>query len=68
MIAALIAALQRMGSGATDESAAMEAAGFEPLLVEGGALNFKLTYPEDFALAQAVLECRARNRTDKDTA
>ena len=59
-VGTLIQALQREGPGVTDESSAMEAAGFEPLLVEGGSLNFKLTYPEDFALAEAVLERRAR--------
>jgi 2-C-methyl-D-erythritol 4-phosphate cytidylyltransferase len=56
----LIQALQQQGLGVTDESSAIEAAGFEPLLVEGGSLNFKVTYPEDFGLAQAVLESRAR--------
>ena len=29
-----------------------------PLLVEGSAQNFKVTYPQDFALAQAVLLAR----------
>jgi len=29
-----------------------------PLLVEGSAQNFKVTYPQDFALAQAVLQSR----------
>jgi hypothetical protein len=28
-------------------------------LVRGSAQNFKLTYPEDFALAQALLEARS---------
>jgi 2-C-methyl-D-erythritol 4-phosphate cytidylyltransferase len=67
-VGALIQALQQVGPSVTDESSAMEAAGFEPLLVEGGSLNFKLTYPEDFALAQAVLERRARDHTNKDPA
>jgi 2-C-methyl-D-erythritol 4-phosphate cytidylyltransferase len=40
---------------ATDEAGAVEAAGGKPLLVEGGARNFKVTYPGDFALAGAVL-------------
>ena len=42
----------------TDESSAMEAAGHRPLLVRGSAQNFKVTYPEDFALAEAILRSR----------
>ncbi|RRD57691.1 2-C-methyl-D-erythritol 4-phosphate cytidylyltransferase [Comamonadaceae bacterium OH2545_COT-014] len=44
--------------GLTDEASAMEAAGHAPLLVCGSAQNFKVTYPEDFALAEAVLRSR----------
>lgn len=43
----------------TDEASAMEALGLAPLLVEGGAENFKLTYPADFALAEAILQGRS---------
>ena len=32
--------------------------GYRPLLVPGGAQNFKVTYPDDFALAEAVLKGR----------
>ena len=39
----------------TDESSAMERLGHAPKLVRGSAKNFKVTYPEDFALAEAVL-------------
>jgi 2-C-methyl-D-erythritol 4-phosphate cytidylyltransferase len=46
---------REQGVEVTDESSAMEAAGFKPLLVPGSAQNFKVTYPEDFALAEAVL-------------
>jgi 2-C-methyl-D-erythritol 4-phosphate cytidylyltransferase len=42
----------------TDESSALEFVGKAPLLVKGSAQNFKVTYPQDFALAQAVLESR----------
>lgn len=42
-------------AGITDEASAMEAQGARPLLVRGSAQNFKVTYPEDFALAEAVL-------------
>ena len=34
-------------------------AGQRPLLVHDSAQNVKITYPEDFALAQAVLQARA---------
>lgn len=52
-------ALQAAGDAVTDESSAMEHLGKAPLLVEGSAQNFKVTYPQDFALAQAVLQARA---------
>ena len=48
-------ALQAAGPQVTDESSAMEAMGWQPLLVPGSARNFKVTYPEDFALADALL-------------
>ncbi|HEY6133717.1 MAG TPA: 2-C-methyl-D-erythritol 4-phosphate cytidylyltransferase [Rubrivivax sp.] len=49
---ALIAA----GDAVTDESSAMEALGLAPRLVMGSAHNLKITLPEDFALAQALME------------
>lgn len=42
----------------TDESGAMERLGHSPKLVRGSLQNFKVTYPEDFALAEAVLQSR----------
>ncbi len=51
-------AAQDAGLEVTDEASAMEAAGFKPLLVPGSAQNFKVTYPEDFALAEAILTHR----------
>ena len=51
-------ALEKFGSIATDEASAMEATGQHPRLVPGSALNFKVTYAEDFALAEAVLAQR----------
>ena len=50
---------QAAGTAVTDEASAMEALGQHPLLVEGSVQNFKVTYPQDFALAQAVLLARA---------
>ena len=44
----------------TDESSAMERMGLQPKLVRGSAQNFKVTYPEDFALAEAVLQSRSQ--------
>ncbi|MEI8168391.1 MAG: 2-C-methyl-D-erythritol 4-phosphate cytidylyltransferase [Rhodoferax sp.] len=57
-IGALVDALQQAGDQVTDESSAMEFMGLKPLLVPGSAQNFKVTYPEDFALAEAVLNAR----------
>lgn len=46
-------------AGVTDEASAMEMAGWAPKLVPGSAQNFKVTYPEDFALAEAILRSRS---------
>jgi 2-C-methyl-D-erythritol 4-phosphate cytidylyltransferase len=46
-------------AGITDEASAIEAGGLSPRLVRGSAQNFKVTYPEDFALAEALLRLRA---------
>lgn len=61
----LLRALQQAGAEVTDESSAIEALGLAPRLVNGSAQNFKVTYPEDFALAEAVL--RARQGTTRNT-
>jgi 2-C-methyl-D-erythritol 4-phosphate cytidylyltransferase len=57
-IGALQQALQAAGDAVTDESSALEFLGQQPLLVECSAQNFKVTYPQDFALAEAVLRSR----------
>jgi len=57
-IGSLLEALQAAGAAVTDESSAMEAQGLQPRLVPGSAQNFKVTYPQDFALAEAVLQSR----------
>jgi 2-C-methyl-D-erythritol 4-phosphate cytidylyltransferase len=57
-IGALQQALQAAGDAVTDESSALELVGQQPLLVEGSVQNFKVTYPQDFALAEAVLRSR----------
>ena len=45
-------------AGVTDEASAMEMAGHQPLLVTGSAHNFKVTYPQDIALASVLLTLR----------
>lgn len=57
-IGSLIEALELAGDAVTDESNAIEAMGLSPKLVPGSAQNFKVTYPEDFCLAQALLQSR----------
>ena len=54
LLAALEAAEAR-GLAITDEASAMEAAGHAPRLVPGSPHNIKVTWPEDFALAEALL-------------
>jgi 2-C-methyl-D-erythritol 4-phosphate cytidylyltransferase len=51
-------ALARMPQ-ATDEASAIEAIGLRPLLVSGSAENIKVTHPDDFAIAEALLARRA---------
>jgi len=57
-IGSLLEALELAGDAVTDESSAIEAMGLAPKLVPGSAQNFKVTYPQDFELAQAVLQSR----------
>ena len=54
-------ALEDAGANATDEASAMEWRGLSPRLVPGSSENFKITQPEDFALAEAVLRARREN-------
>ena len=56
--AALAATAPQGFAGVTDEASAMEMAGHRPLLVPGSARNFKITYPDDFALAEAIFRSR----------
>lgn len=39
----------------TDEASALERAGYQPMLVEGAAQNFKVTWPDDFNLMEKWL-------------
>lgn len=57
----LIEALRRADIAAvTDESAAVEAMGMRPRLVQGSNRNFKVTYPEDLQLAELMLRGKPR--------
>jgi 2-C-methyl-D-erythritol 4-phosphate cytidylyltransferase len=62
-LALLRRALAQAGDQVTDESSAIEALGLAPRLVAGSAQNFKVTYPQDFALAEAVLRSRMNDRS-----
>lgn len=44
--------------GATDEASAIEVLGLRPRLVAGSRENLKVTYPEDIAVAEGILERR----------
>lgn len=58
----LLDALQQSrlrGDAVTDEASAIEQAGLEPMLVVGSARNFKVTYPDDMALADLLLKDRS---------
>jgi 2-C-methyl-D-erythritol 4-phosphate cytidylyltransferase len=55
-------ALRSAGASATDEASAIEWQGLSPRLVPGSSENFKITQPEDFALAEAVLRSRRREQ------
>ena len=54
--------VRALGSGAldgvTDEASAIERLGLHPLLVKSGATNLKVTYEEDFHMAEMILKRR----------
>jgi len=51
-------ALAQAGDAVTDEASAVEAVGHAPLLVPGELENFKVTWPQDLALAGRLLATR----------
>ncbi|KAF1013725.1 MAG: 2-C-methyl-D-erythritol 4-phosphate cytidylyltransferase [Burkholderia sp.] len=55
MLREAILAAQHDGHNLTDEASAIEWAGHAPRVVQGNLRNFKVTYPEDFDLAEAFL-------------
>lgn len=50
-----IESCNEQGLAITDEASAMENIGHRVLLIEGSSLNFKLTEPSDFVMAQALI-------------
>jgi 2-C-methyl-D-erythritol 4-phosphate cytidylyltransferase len=50
------------GIGVTDEASAMEFMGYPVQLVTGSADNIKITYPEDLALATAIMHSQQSDR------
>jgi 2-C-methyl-D-erythritol 4-phosphate cytidylyltransferase/2-C-methyl-D-erythritol 2,4-cyclodiphosphate synthase len=56
-------ALAKAGSAVTDEASAIEALGFQPRLVMGDPSNLKITWPQDFDRASALLLARERSNT-----
>ena len=58
--AGLLAHALRAAKGlVTDEASAVEQMGLKPRLVAGSRENLKVTWPEDLAIAEAILERRA---------
>jgi 2-C-methyl-D-erythritol 4-phosphate cytidylyltransferase len=55
----LLQALQRAKGLVTDEACAIEQMGLRPKLVAGSRDNLKVTWPEDLAIAEALLGRRA---------
>ncbi|NQZ82989.1 MAG: 2-C-methyl-D-erythritol 4-phosphate cytidylyltransferase [Colwellia sp.] len=53
-----------MNVNITDESSAMENAGFESILVEGSGDNIKITRPDDLALAEFILTKQKTKNND----
>lgn len=51
----LLAQALSLAPGATDEASAVEKMGLKPRLVLGSRQNLKVTYPEDVAIAEAIL-------------
>jgi 2-C-methyl-D-erythritol 4-phosphate cytidylyltransferase len=61
----LAQALRQARQPVTDEAGAIEQMGLKPRLVAGSRNNIKVTYPEDVAIAEAILksaEAILRNR------
>lgn len=56
-------ALQQAGGAPTDEAQAVEALGLSPRLVTGELRNLKITFPQDLAIAEAILLADAKENS-----
>jgi 2-C-methyl-D-erythritol 4-phosphate cytidylyltransferase len=54
----LMEALSQAKRNVTDEAAAVEQLGLRPRIVAGSRENLKVTYPEDLAIAEAILRAK----------
>jgi 2-C-methyl-D-erythritol 4-phosphate cytidylyltransferase len=57
-VALLMEGLRKAGKSVTDEASAVESLGLKPRLVAGSRDNLKVTWPEDLAIADAILRTR----------
>ena len=57
----LAQALRSAKGRITDEAGAVEEMGLHPRIVKGSRDNLKVTYPEDVAIAEAILAARTRS-------
>ena len=55
----LLQALRHARGAVTDEASAVEQLGLKPRLIQGSRENLKVTWPEDLAIAEAILGRRA---------
>jgi 2-C-methyl-D-erythritol 4-phosphate cytidylyltransferase len=55
MLREALAQAHARGYAVTDEASALEWLGYAPRVVQSSLCNFKVTYPEDFALAEALV-------------
>ena len=55
------------GDNVTDESSALEMAGYAPRLVQGSADNIKITYPENLRMAEMILAQQDQERLQGDS-
>ena len=60
-----IEAVVASGEQVTDEAAAMEVAGFKPVMVAGNKDNIKITHEADLVLASQILKNQASDNESK---
>ena len=62
---ASIEAVVARGEQVTDEAAAMEVAGFKPIMIAGSKDNIKITVESDLLLASQILKNQASDNESK---